>query len=356
MNNVGLFSRLANGATLTGIILVDSRITGRHDVGSLVGRSVEGVIEGCSATGSVVGGGDTVGGLVGFSSGFISDSYATGSVVGRGGSVGGLAGAGSNIRNSYATGSVPVEDRVGGLVGTIVAGGISNSYATGSVFGQERVGGLAGQVEVNANIANSYYAARWQNNDFGTERTFTQLRCPTKCSATCSLSGSGQMTYEDWDTSVWDFGSATDLPQLSSNRNSELNLKPYINGSADLVVVTGFTGTTQFSLVADYLGSSGEFVILTWSLSDVPTMLRHLVYFDLGDGTTSTTVTDIAKLTDSASPVTLVVVGNKGLASISFYVVLKNDISAKDDRVRVDVEEEKQPYILQSDDIRIQRR
>ena len=399
---VGLFSSLAEGATIRGIILVDSRTTGKDVVGSLVGGSY-GMIMGCSATGSVFGdnqvgglvglsegnisdsyatgsvsGNDRVGGLVGENYGNISDNSATGSVSGRGNNVGGLvglnqavisnsyatgsvSGRGNNvgglvglnqavISNSYATGSVFGQERVGGLVGLIVHGGISNSYATGSVFGQERVGGLAGQS--NGNIANSYYAAREQNNGFGTERTFTQLRCPTMSSATCSLSGSDQRTYEDWDTSVWGFGSTTDLPQLSSNRNSELNLKSYINGSADLVVVTAFTGITQLPLVADYLGPSGEFVILTWSLSGVPTPLRHLVYFDLGGGTTSTTFTDSRKLTGSASTAMLVVVGNEELPGRSFYVVLKNGISANDDRIRVRTEVE-QPYISENNDIRM---
>ena len=611
---MGLFSRLAKGGALTGIILVGSRTTGRDNVGSLVGRSVEGVIEGCSATGSVSGN-ESVGGLVGFNLGNISDSYVTDSVVGGRSYVGGLAGnarnisdsyvtdsvvggrgfvgglagnavnisdsyatgsvsgndlvgglAGSgvnisdsyatgsvsgnskvsgligrslgvlnnsyatgpvsgynqvgglvgigfgsasydnisvsyatgsvsgndqvgglvgigrgNIGNSYATGSVSGNDQVGGLVG-IVRGNIGNSYATGSVSGNNQVGGLAGSDtgsignsyatgSVSGNekvgglagsgtgsIANSYYAARGQNNDFGTERTFTQLRCPTMSSATCSLSGSDQGTYQDWDTSVWDFGSAADLPQLSSNRNSELNLKPYINGSADLVAGTGYPGITRFSLEADYpgtpvgsvvltwsllfdepstlsdfvyfelengttsteasgsaltlavvrddlmdengfyvvlknnisanddqvrvrttakqpyilrddgirpapIGSTNTFsfsvgyagpaeqsVTLTWSLSGVPDSLRHLVYFDLGDGKSSTTFTDGAKLTDSASPVTLVVVGNKELAGRSFYVVLKNDISVSDGRVRVRVEVEP-PEIFRDDDI-----
>ncbi len=401
---VGLFSSLAAGATLAGIILVDSRTTGKDAVGSLVGGSY-GMIMGCSATGSVfgdnqVGGlvglsegnisdsyatgsvsgsGFSVGGLVGLSEGNISDSYATGSVSGSGISVGGLVGLGAGvISDSYATGSVSGRgNNVGGLVGFNLAvisnsyatgsvsgsgfsvgglvglgvGVISDSYATGSVSGSgNNVGGLAGSSV--GSISNSYYAARGQNNGFGTERTFTQLRCPMTSSATCSLSGSDQRTYVGWDTNVWDFGSATDLPQLSSNRNSELNLKPYINGSADLVVMTGSMGTTQFSLVADYLGPSGEFVILTWSLSGVPTPLRHLVFFDLGGGTTSTTFTDSRKLTDGASTATLVVVGNVGLAGKSFHVVLKNDISANDDRIRVRLEEEK-PYIRPDEDIRL---
>ena len=601
-NNVGLFSRLANGATLTGIRLVDSRITGSQSVGLLVGEN-KGVIEDCSATGSVSGiaaigglvgdnlgdisgssatgsvsgygnagglvgnqgegasinnsfatgtvfglgdssnigglvgtqransninnsyatglvsgankvgglvgtqganssisgsyatglvdgankvggligeqgansninnsfatgsvsGYELVGGLVGSANGSISNSYATGSVPGFRGSsnIGGLVGgqgANSNINNSFATGSVSGQERVGGLVGS-ANGSISNSYATGSVFGRgDNVGGLVGLSE--ASISNSYYAARGQNNSLGEERTFTQLRCPMVASATCSLPGSDQRTYEDWDTSVWGFGSDTEFPQLLSNRNSDLNQKPYIKGPTELVVGTGFPGITRLSLEADYpgtpvgsvvltwsllfdepsalsdfvyfelengttsteasgsaltlavvrddlmeesgfyvvlknnisanddqvrvrttakqpyilrddgirlaeievnttfgfsvgyTGSPGVPVTLTWSLSGVPTTLRHLVYFELGNDTTSTTVTDPGKLTSSARSVTLVVVGNKELAGISFYVVLKNDISDSVDRVRVDVEEEKQPYILRDGDIR----
>ena len=282
----------------------------------------------------------------------ISDSYATGSVSGTE-NVGGLVGLNQgDIRDSYATGFVSGRgDNVGGLVGFQATGSlISFSYATGSVSGNNPVGGLVGSAIDNGRISKSYYAARGQKNDLGTERTFTQLRCPTKSSATCSLSGSDQRTYEDWDTSVWGFGSAMDLPQLLSNRNSELNLKPYINGSADLVVVTGFTGITQLPLVADYLGPSEEFVILTWSLSGVPTPLRHLVYFDLGGGTTSTTFTDSRKRTDGASMAMLVVVGNEELPGKSFYVVLKSDISANDDRIRVRTEVE-QPYIRSPGDI-----
>ena len=310
-------------------------VSGDNQAGGLVGLN-QGSISGSSATGSVYGQ-QGVGGLIGennaaisvsFATSLVSGdnhvsaiiglprisvSYATGSVSGTE-NVGGLVGLNQgDIRDSYATGFVSGRgDNVGGLVGFQATGSlISFSYATGSVSGNNPVGGLVGSAIDNGRISKSYYAARGQKNDLGTERTFTQLRCPTKSSATCSLSGSDQRTYEDWDTSVWGFGSAMDLPQLLSNRNSELNLKPYINGSADLVVVTGFTGITQLPLVADYLGPSEEFVILTWSLSGVPTPLRHLVYFDLGGGTTSTTFTDSRKRTDGASMAMLVVVGNE---------------------------------------------
>ncbi len=346
-------------------------VSGESEVGGLVGHQVFSArISDSYATGSVFGQ-SNVGGLVGYqepNASVISDSYATGSVVGVNENIGGLVGhqeANSNIRGSYATGSVSGQSNVGGLVGRS-QGNINNGYATGSVSGQSNIGGLVGYQELDASvisysyatgsvfgtdesvgglvgnqgdgssISNSYYPARGQSNGLGEERTFAQLRCPMAASATCP-SGSQENTYGDWDANVWDFGSVTDLPQLSSNRNSELNLKPYIKGSVDLVVVTDFTVTTQLSLVADYLGPPGESVILTWSLSGVPTTLRHLVYFDLGVNTTSTTFTDSVKPTDSAGTATLVVVSNEDLAGRSFYVVLKNDISANDDRIPVRV-------------------
>ena len=183
-------------------------------------------------------------------------------------------------------------------------------------------------------ISNSYYAAR--NNGVGEERSFAELRCPTEPGEICPL-GSQESTYEGWDTSVWNFGSATDLPQLSSNWNFNLNRKPYIKNSTELVVRIGFTGITQFSLEADYPGLLGEPATLTWSLSGVPPPLRHLVYLYLGDGTTGTTFVDREKFTRSTSTVTLVVVGNEELVGKSIYVELKNSIFNNVDRLPIRV-------------------
>ncbi len=437
-------------------------VSGDYEVGGLVGQQESGSrISYSYATGSVSGDYE-VGGLVGWSRGNINNGYATGSVSGQK-NVGGLTGVqgfNSSIRDSYATGSVfgtgDISNGVGGLVG-YQGGSINNTYATGSVSGNDQVGGLVG-FSSGSNIGNSYYAVRGRNNGLGEERTFAQLRCPTMSSKTCpSGSQESALSYEGWDTNVWDFGSATDLPQLSINRNPELNRKPYIESSTELVVGTGFTGVTQLSLEADYPGSPGEpvaltwsllfdepptlsnffyFVLedgttsteahgssatlavvgddnltagrgfyivlknnvsanddrilvqteeapyifrndtvsarigstatfsfsvgyertpgkpvaLTWSLSGVPSTLRHLVYFDLGGGTTSTTFTDPGRFTDDASVVTLVVVGNEELAGRRFYVELKNNISANNDRILIQTVEG-QPYILLDDDI-----
>ncbi len=133
-DNVGLFSHLASGETIRGVILQDSRTTGRNKVGALVGAG-SGVIEDSRSIGSVYGE-DGVGGLVGYSSGRIGNSYATGSVTGSDG-VGGLVGYSSGrIGNSYATGSVTGSDGVGGLVGILIGSStISNSYSLSTVTG-----------------------------------------------------------------------------------------------------------------------------------------------------------------------------------------------------------------------------
>ena len=121
------------------------RITGSGNwVGGLVGSN-PGSIADSYATGDVAVDGHHTGGLAGWSSGAISDSHATGSVTGEGGDVGGLTGGSRGaISDSYATGAVTGEgNNVGGLAG-YSTGAISDSYATGAVTGESGVGGLAG--------------------------------------------------------------------------------------------------------------------------------------------------------------------------------------------------------------------
>ncbi|CAN1523786.1 Filamentous haemagglutinin, N-terminal [Methylophilaceae bacterium] len=117
---------------------------GVNGVGGLVGRN-DGSINNSYATGNVTG--DVkVGGLVGYNDdAYISNSYATGSVAGNYG-VGGLVGDNNygSITNSYAIGNVTGEAKVGGLVGENDYGSISQTYATGLVTGSSDVGGLVG--------------------------------------------------------------------------------------------------------------------------------------------------------------------------------------------------------------------
>ena len=113
-----------------------------------------------SASGSVAGlnpdNGKGAGGLVGTSYGGLDivDSWATGDVSERGASItGGLIGLmyGSDVSvsRSFASGDVTVVGTgpAGGLVGGLYEGAtIANSFATGLVTGQTKVGGLVGYV------------------------------------------------------------------------------------------------------------------------------------------------------------------------------------------------------------------
>ena len=106
-------------------------IEGRNLVGGLVGHNL-GLIRGSHATGSVLGG-SYVGGLVGDNYNRIEDSYSTGEVRG--------------IKMANYFGRIVDSTYVGGLIGknTIIGNvRVSNSYATGNVFGNKKVGSLVG--------------------------------------------------------------------------------------------------------------------------------------------------------------------------------------------------------------------
>ena len=187
----GLFGWASGTIKNLGLENVD--VTGGSSVGGLVGY-FEGGITNSYATGDVTGnvreigglvgmfyigdiissyavvdvtGGDTAGGLAGYFDGDITNSYAAGDVTG-GSAVGGLIGnvLFADITNSYATGDVTGSGNlVGGLAGYF-DGDITNSYATGDVTGSgNQVGGLAGYVDVNSSITDSYVLGESANLD-----------------------------------------------------------------------------------------------------------------------------------------------------------------------------------------------
>jgi hypothetical protein len=172
-DGVGLFRYLGYYAVVKNLGLAGVLVTGTNQVGSLVGINGAGsTVSNCYATGSVTGGGECVGGLVGENDngrvigcyatsavagdyivgglvgndvGTVSGCYATGSVTGRstvGGLVGDIAG-GAVVSECYAMGAVTGRDYVGGLVG-YSSGNVSGSHATGAVTGRGPVGGLVG--------------------------------------------------------------------------------------------------------------------------------------------------------------------------------------------------------------------
>ena len=165
-----------------------------------------------------------VGGLVGYakSAARIDQSYVTGAVSGSS-SVGGLAGmsySNSAINNSFASGAVTGNSSVGGLVGYSSISTINSSFATGAVTGNSSVGGLTGYS--NSTVTNSHWATDTTgqlNSDGESEfdnyfgATLVELQCPTSSDNTddCVISNT---LYAGWDSSVWDFGTNTQLPGL----------------------------------------------------------------------------------------------------------------------------------------------
>ncbi len=162
-NYVGLFGSTTNTATIKNIGLVNVNVTGQQEVGGLAGWN-SGTISNSYVTGTVAGG-DSVGGLVGYDEvGSISRSYATASVAtgpSYDASGGGLVGYEyfGVINDSYATGQV-TSGNVGGLVGVLNGGTINNSFSMGVVslnqYGSNPAG-LVSAIYNGGTVNNSYW-------------------------------------------------------------------------------------------------------------------------------------------------------------------------------------------------------
>ena len=212
MDNVGLFGTTGSASEVRNVGLRAANVTGRYEVGGLVGYS-NGTIRISYVTGHVTG--QSGGGLAGFNQGRIVASYATAAVTtadDAGGLVG-FNGSGTRIVASYATGPVTGRSRAGGLTAGSVSG-ITASYATGAVTGDGTVGGLVG-----ANFS-STTASYWDTTTSGvttgsggTGKTTSELQTPEGYSG----------IYADWNVDIdgaagtddpWDFGTASEYPVL----------------------------------------------------------------------------------------------------------------------------------------------
>lgn len=194
LGDIGLFGFTAVSSTISNLGLVGGSVSGDSFVGGLVGFN-SGTISNSYTTASVrsILIRQNIGGLVGANNGTISNTYATGSVSGVI-NVGGLVGVNSGtISNTYATGSVSGSSSVGGLVGGN-SGSISNSYATGSVSSPELVGGLLGSNN-GGTITNAFWDTQTTTQSIsagGTGKTSVEMKqLATFNSAGWSISDTG---------------------------------------------------------------------------------------------------------------------------------------------------------------------
>ena len=197
----------------------------RDRIGGLVGTVTrKSAIIASYATGSVsTGDYSRAGGLVGslWRDGTITSSYATGAVSGGDhSSVGGLVGLngveGYNITASYAAGPVSgggADAAVGGLTGYSDQGGlVTDSYAIGAVSARADSisGGLVSKGA--ATIVNSYWnvgSTGQVDSAGGSGLSARDLQSPTGDSG----------TYENWQSTQWDFGTARQYPAVQHDGN-----------------------------------------------------------------------------------------------------------------------------------------
>ena len=278
-NYVGLFASLMSPGEVRHLRLTGVSVTGRGNVGAVVGHITLGKVSNVSAAGevsavgssggdgekagglvgstgsasalieysystaTVTAGDDYAGGLVGESKGEIRASYATGAATATGNYAGGLAGSADYstfIIVSYATGAASGADYVGGLVGR-ANGHIFYSYSRGAASSTSSpvgtsLGGLVGSWSGAGTITNSYWdvttsgIADDSDAATGEGMTTSELQSP-------QAYGSGAAIYADWNVDVdnadnddtkttgaddpWDFGTASQYPALKADFNRD---------------------------------------------------------------------------------------------------------------------------------------
>ncbi len=157
-SNAGMFGQLRG--KVSNLRVVDATVSGRSNVGGLVGSNYKGTVENSYVAGDVKATSKRkytrVGGLVGSNyEGTVENSYAACNVTGT-------------AKNYTSTGGLVGTDSVGGLVGSNYEGTVENSHVTGNITGYWNVGGLVGSND-EGTIENSYAAC----NVTGTAKNYT---------------------------------------------------------------------------------------------------------------------------------------------------------------------------------------
>ncbi len=271
-NYVGLFASLMSPGEIRHLRLTGVSVTGRANVGAVVGHITQGTVSHVSAAGevsavgssggdgqkagglvgsagsasvvieysystaTVTAGDDYAGGLIGESKGEIRASYATGAATATGSYAGGLVGKNDGsgiIKASYATGAASGADHVGGLAGQAV-GNILSSYSRGAPSSSSspagtNVGGLVGSRSGAGTITNSYWDVTTSGlaDDgvaaTGEGKTTIELQSPTQTNGYAGI-------YANWNLDLdstaggddpWDFGTASQYPALKADFNGD---------------------------------------------------------------------------------------------------------------------------------------
>lgn len=260
----GLFGR-SSGA-ISDIGLIGGSVKGGGDyTGGLVGYMDGGTITRAYATGAV-NGHVYVGGLVGYSNygSVVAQSYATGAVTASGNYAGGLVGYqnATTVSDSYASGPVAGVYFVGGLAGSQKDGSISTSYATGAVSGQMYLGGLVGFVYGAGTASDSYFDTQTTGQNGSGGLTTAQLQAALQSGFDPAVWGT--LSGVSYPYLKWRFptgpsvvsGQAIDI----AGGNGGLGVGLGIDGKVAAYGYTGANGYYSFMVDPATAGSSA----LTW--------------------------------------------------------------------------------------------
>ena len=152
-SNIGLFD-FTDGAVIQNVAFTGINITGRGQVGGLIGYADDTLISNCHIEGDIVSDNDgQIGGIAGYTLGttVISSCHTSGTVSAPNGDnyVGGIVGRNAGITtiiNSYSTSLVTGKNYVGGIVGySSGTCAITQCYTTGDVNATGfQIGGIIG--------------------------------------------------------------------------------------------------------------------------------------------------------------------------------------------------------------------
>ncbi len=220
----GLFGY--NQGRLMNVELADVVINSlqQNYVGSLAGYS-SGLIINCSVTGhSSVKGGTYTGGLVGYVSGSIKQSYTECSVEGKWGSsaIGGLVGYVTTLNSQnvatieecYTTGNIKGYS-VGGIVGYLYESKMINCFSTGNAYGSSDRDGLvfgySNQI-MNCYTISDAGTSNLMNNYFNGDMLARTI-CSTNLRTTSEMQAAA--TYVGWDfENIWSIEEGKSYPIL----------------------------------------------------------------------------------------------------------------------------------------------
>jgi len=246
---VGLFGATGSDAKVSEVGLVNVNVTRGWEIGGLIGEN-KGTVRYSYVSGSVSGRSD-VGGLVGFNNGgTVEYSYSTGNVSGSG-------------YESY-------KRFIGGLVGRNYLGTVSKSYSTASVSGYYYLGGLVGgnrrgDSDNDTVVKYSYSTGKVSVSSGGSESDVSEYVGTHVGGLLGSNSGSVNNSYWNTETSgqsgsAGGLGVTTDeMTWWYSNTNTESEYLCYYTWSMatydNLVEETWIKG--DHALVEDHRGNTG---------------------------------------------------------------------------------------------------